>query len=339
MPSVLSDSSLGSSAMLPADLMPQSDPAIPPFGDVEVKNGIQAPHVASSSAMVHFRSNSIVVNELEGFFTPKKTGGVTVYGYRYYTPKTGQFLGRDPIGEEGGYNLYGFVGNDGVNWIDYLGWQPKNLPGIGPYAPPSGGIPISPGHGRPTAAQQRAANELFEEYGCHSCGEKCAGTKSGNAVFDHQPSRSLGTPREGYPHCLKCSRIQGGVVRVILRQAMGLATIGSILLTPITAEAANEGADFGIPLRSDERLGYVECHTECMCRWKAYRKRTQTFLASGPWEDDPSAGFWERLIHGGLMKRLHNTEHVSVEPSPQNDYTYAKQSPDEECLITPLNPL
>ncbi|MFC7339627.1 hypothetical protein ACFQY0_20730, partial [Haloferula chungangensis] len=28
---------------------------------------------------------------------------------------------RDPIGERGGMNLYGFVWNDGVNWFDYLG--------------------------------------------------------------------------------------------------------------------------------------------------------------------------------------------------------------------------
>ena len=25
------------------------------------------------------------------------------------------------IEEQGGVNLYGFVGNDGVNWVDYLG--------------------------------------------------------------------------------------------------------------------------------------------------------------------------------------------------------------------------
>jgi len=28
---------------------------------------------------------------------------------------------RDPIGERGGLNLYGFVGNDGINWFDLLG--------------------------------------------------------------------------------------------------------------------------------------------------------------------------------------------------------------------------
>ncbi|MCB1097032.1 MAG: hypothetical protein KDN22_15775, partial [Verrucomicrobiae bacterium] len=30
------------------------------------------------------------------------------------------WLSRDPIGERGGPNLYGFVGNDGVNWFDVL---------------------------------------------------------------------------------------------------------------------------------------------------------------------------------------------------------------------------
>jgi len=32
------------------------------------------------------------------------------------------WLSRDPIGERGGLNLYGFVGNDGVNRWDYLGY-------------------------------------------------------------------------------------------------------------------------------------------------------------------------------------------------------------------------
>jgi RHS repeat-associated protein len=63
----------------------------------------------------------MAANGLQRCRTPKKTGGVTVYGYRHYTPKTGQFLGRDPIEESGGENLYAFVRNDGVNWLDILG--------------------------------------------------------------------------------------------------------------------------------------------------------------------------------------------------------------------------
>ncbi len=42
--------------------------------------------------------------------------------YRYYEPWTGRWPSRDPIEEKGGLNLYGFVGNDGNNSCDYLGY-------------------------------------------------------------------------------------------------------------------------------------------------------------------------------------------------------------------------
>jgi RHS repeat-associated protein len=47
--------------------------------------------------------------------------GLLYYGYRHYDPVTGRWPSRDPIEEEGGINLYGFVGNDGVNQLDILG--------------------------------------------------------------------------------------------------------------------------------------------------------------------------------------------------------------------------
>ena len=49
------------------------------------------------------------------------------YGYRYYDPVTGRWPSRDPIGERGGMNLYGFVNNDGVNKWDNLGLTGLNL--------------------------------------------------------------------------------------------------------------------------------------------------------------------------------------------------------------------
>jgi len=54
--------------------------------------------------------------------------GVSVYGFRYLDPVTGRWINRDPIEEEGGINLYGFVGNDGVNAWDVLGldFKPGN---------------------------------------------------------------------------------------------------------------------------------------------------------------------------------------------------------------------
>jgi RHS repeat-associated protein len=43
------------------------------------------------------------------------------YGYRYYNPSTGRWINRDPIGEEGGENVFNFVGNSPVNATDVLG--------------------------------------------------------------------------------------------------------------------------------------------------------------------------------------------------------------------------
>ena len=53
--------------------------------------------------------------------------GLYYYGFRYYNPVTGRWLNRDPIGEHGGLNLYGFVGNNGVSWFDYLGMDPRDM--------------------------------------------------------------------------------------------------------------------------------------------------------------------------------------------------------------------
>src|SRR5690625_6968065 len=45
--------------------------------------------------------------------------GLYYYDYRYYSPSMGPFFNRDPIEEQGGLNLYGFVRNDPVNRWDY----------------------------------------------------------------------------------------------------------------------------------------------------------------------------------------------------------------------------
>jgi hypothetical protein len=46
---------------------------------------------------------------------------VADYGYRYMDPLTGRWPSRDPIEEEGGGNLYGFVENNAINDWDLLG--------------------------------------------------------------------------------------------------------------------------------------------------------------------------------------------------------------------------
>ncbi len=47
--------------------------------------------------------------------------GLNYYGFRYYNPSTGRWLSRDPIGEQGGINLYGMVGNNSIDHTDTLG--------------------------------------------------------------------------------------------------------------------------------------------------------------------------------------------------------------------------
>jgi RHS repeat-associated protein len=85
--------------------------------------------------------------------------------------------------------------------------------GPGPYAKDP--IPAGPTP-RPTRAQQGRIDESGKENGCHACGAKDPGTKSGHFIGDHQPPNALnpeGGPQVYYPHCLSCSNTQGGHIR------------------------------------------------------------------------------------------------------------------------------
>ena len=47
--------------------------------------------------------------------------GLYYYGYRFYSPALMRWLNRDPIGEDGGLNLYGFCGNAALSSVDPRG--------------------------------------------------------------------------------------------------------------------------------------------------------------------------------------------------------------------------
>jgi len=59
------------------------------------------------------------------------------YGYRYYDARNGGWVNRDPVGETGGANLYGFVHNPTVNASDRLGLDYSWPGGSPPGHPPS----------------------------------------------------------------------------------------------------------------------------------------------------------------------------------------------------------
>ncbi|MBW8890214.1 MAG: RHS repeat protein [Fibrobacteres bacterium] len=45
--------------------------------------------------------------------------------FRYYDPETGRFISPDPIGPDGGLNLYAYVANP-LSWVDIYGWHGNN---------------------------------------------------------------------------------------------------------------------------------------------------------------------------------------------------------------------
>jgi RHS repeat-associated protein len=80
-------------------------------------------------------------------FSTKRTCHTTdlvLYEYRAYSPSTGRWPSRDPIGQKGGANVYGFVANDPVQFTDMLGLYGNPVPPCAPY-PECLNEPPSPG--------------------------------------------------------------------------------------------------------------------------------------------------------------------------------------------------
>ncbi len=59
-----------------------------------------------------------------GYYTDVETG-ILLLTHRYFDPAMGRFLTRDPIGIEGGMNLYAYVGNGVVTTADPQGLHNK----------------------------------------------------------------------------------------------------------------------------------------------------------------------------------------------------------------------
>ena len=70
------------------------------------------------------------VNQPFRFSTKRYDGklGLNYYGYRLYNPAIERWMNRDPLGEEGGNNLYGLVQNDPVNFFASWGLFHYNKP-------------------------------------------------------------------------------------------------------------------------------------------------------------------------------------------------------------------
>ena len=98
-----------------------------PFGNVISKSGSLA-----NANVYRFSSKEVHLNS-----------GMYYYGFRFYDPNFQRWINRDPIEEEGGINLYDFVGDSPLESVDPLGLQDavfqmdRTVPDdfIGPLAP------------------------------------------------------------------------------------------------------------------------------------------------------------------------------------------------------------
>ncbi len=67
------------------------------------------------------------VNTMQFSSMPRHANsGLSLYAFRAYDPSLQRWTQRDPIGEMGGINLYGFVGNDPANQVDPFGLDNPN---------------------------------------------------------------------------------------------------------------------------------------------------------------------------------------------------------------------
>jgi RHS repeat-associated protein len=101
-----------------------------------------------------------------GYYRDSESNGI-LCTYRFYDPEEGRWLNRDPIGYEGGINLYGYVANNPTNLIDpdglnpYRDWFVRNAPNIARGASAAGryaGQILNPRNWSVKAGNERIAN-------------------------------------------------------------------------------------------------------------------------------------------------------------------------------------
>jgi len=134
------------SALINGDQQVVASYAYDPFGLIMKQSGIDQPYTFSTKEA-------------------QAGTGQYYYGYRFYDSCSGKWTTRDPLEEEGGLNLYGFVGNNALQWIDPSG-QDAIVVNYRGYPVNTGyGFTLPLGHGAVIAVEPDTGTTKYYEYG------------------------------------------------------------------------------------------------------------------------------------------------------------------------------
>jgi RHS repeat-associated protein len=107
--------------------------------------------------------------------------GLDMAVYRFYDPDLGRWISRDPIGENGGINLFGYVENNSINLWDPDGLDPQSV---------GGGwnrFVVNPSNFHELTVASFFHNQLEGNYVTHSnklaSGQCAAGAQYGTGVY------------------------------------------------------------------------------------------------------------------------------------------------------------
>ncbi len=122
-----------------------------------------------SSTILHSLILSKKINPNLTEYRNFKKVNLGYYGTRYYNANLGRWINRDPIGEQGGLNVYAFCNNDSINKWDYLGEDWKDVLwdyGFEYFAKPVGNVVKFIGDGIITGVEEaKLFSKLILKYG------------------------------------------------------------------------------------------------------------------------------------------------------------------------------